>query len=205
MVNMAVFSPTQPRRAKTSSSAGKGAANEEARRTFRYIEPLSAARTLLEDFFSILLEHEEKVEIIDVRAGGTGDDELVELLQGGFRVVALQRAFEIPREVLRARHCMTIDNGSGCVSRTVGAIGTDRHHPHVGQPGDFQSAGGGKFLRPPARSLSCNGYGGFSTGNHTTGSLQRLAREHDILCQQAKSLPLFTGLTGYGLTTHKGS
>jgi hypothetical protein len=31
------------------------AASEEARRTLRYVEPLSDARTPLEDFFSILL------------------------------------------------------------------------------------------------------------------------------------------------------
>jgi len=36
--------------------SSKAAANEEARRTFRYVEPLSAARTPLADFFSILLE-----------------------------------------------------------------------------------------------------------------------------------------------------
>ena len=34
----------------------KAAASEEARRTLRYVEPLSEARTLLADFFSILLE-----------------------------------------------------------------------------------------------------------------------------------------------------
>ena len=34
----------------------KAAANEEGRRTLRYVEPLSAARTKLEVFFSILLE-----------------------------------------------------------------------------------------------------------------------------------------------------
>ena len=33
----------------------KAAASEEARRTLRYVEPLSAARTPLADFFSILL------------------------------------------------------------------------------------------------------------------------------------------------------
>ena len=32
----------------------KAAASEEARRTLRYVEPLSAARTPLADFFSIL-------------------------------------------------------------------------------------------------------------------------------------------------------
>jgi hypothetical protein len=34
----------------------KAAASEEARRTLRYVEPLSEARTPLADFFSILLE-----------------------------------------------------------------------------------------------------------------------------------------------------
>jgi hypothetical protein len=33
----------------------KAAASEEARRTLRYVEPLSDARTLLADFFNILL------------------------------------------------------------------------------------------------------------------------------------------------------
>jgi hypothetical protein len=32
----------------------KAAASEEARRTLRYVEPLSEARTKLADFFSIL-------------------------------------------------------------------------------------------------------------------------------------------------------
>ena len=44
-----------PRRAKTRRSAGKAAASEEARRTLRYVEPLSEVRTKLADFFSILL------------------------------------------------------------------------------------------------------------------------------------------------------
>ena len=35
--------------------SSKAAASEEARRTLRYVEPLSDARTKLEDFFSILL------------------------------------------------------------------------------------------------------------------------------------------------------
>ena len=35
--------------------SSKAAASEEARRTLRYVEPLSEARTMLEDFFSILL------------------------------------------------------------------------------------------------------------------------------------------------------
>jgi hypothetical protein len=34
----------------------KAAASEEARRTLRYVEPLSDARTMLADFFSILLD-----------------------------------------------------------------------------------------------------------------------------------------------------
>jgi hypothetical protein len=36
--------------------SGKAAASEEARRRLRYVEPLSDARTPLEDFFSILLD-----------------------------------------------------------------------------------------------------------------------------------------------------
>src|SRR6185503_10082514 len=75
--------------------SSKAAASEEARRTLRYVEPLSAARTPLEDFFSILLEHEEEVKVIDVRAGRTGDDELLKRLQGGVGIVALQRILEI--------------------------------------------------------------------------------------------------------------
>ena len=35
--------------------SSKATASEGARRTLRYIEPLSPARTPLEDFFSILL------------------------------------------------------------------------------------------------------------------------------------------------------
>jgi len=34
---------------------GQGRACEEARRTLQYVEPLRAARTMLADFFSILL------------------------------------------------------------------------------------------------------------------------------------------------------
>jgi hypothetical protein len=35
--------------------SSKAAANEEARRTLRYVEPLNDARTMLEEFFNILL------------------------------------------------------------------------------------------------------------------------------------------------------
>jgi hypothetical protein len=58
MLKKAAFSPAQPRRPKTHRSAGKAAVSEEARRTLRYVEPLSAARTPLADFFSILLRAE---------------------------------------------------------------------------------------------------------------------------------------------------
>ena len=60
-----------------------------------YVEGLNDARTKLAGFFSFLLQHEEEVKIIDVRAGRTGDDELLECLQRGVGVVALQRALEI--------------------------------------------------------------------------------------------------------------
>jgi hypothetical protein len=38
-------------------AVSKAAASEGARRTLRYVEPLSDARTPLADFFSILLDH----------------------------------------------------------------------------------------------------------------------------------------------------
>jgi len=44
-----------PRRAETRLIPCKAAANEEARRTLRYFELLSEARTTLADFISILL------------------------------------------------------------------------------------------------------------------------------------------------------
>jgi hypothetical protein len=53
---MAPFLTRPLRCAKTPPSTGKAAASEEARRTLRYVETLSDARTLLGDFFSILLE-----------------------------------------------------------------------------------------------------------------------------------------------------
>ena len=39
--------------------SGAAAASEEARRTLRYVEPLSDARTKLADFFSVLLGRNE--------------------------------------------------------------------------------------------------------------------------------------------------
>jgi hypothetical protein len=46
--------PITPGCSKMPSS--KAAASEEARRTLRYVEPLSDVRTMLEGFFSILVE-----------------------------------------------------------------------------------------------------------------------------------------------------
>jgi len=37
-------------------AVSKAAASEEARHTLRYVEPLSYARTMLADFFSILVD-----------------------------------------------------------------------------------------------------------------------------------------------------
>ena len=47
------YNTIHPRMLKKTAS--KAAASEEARRTLRYVEPLSDARTPLADFFSILL------------------------------------------------------------------------------------------------------------------------------------------------------
>jgi hypothetical protein len=46
--------PITPGCSKRPSS--KAAASEEARRTLRYVEPLSDVRTMLAGFFSILVE-----------------------------------------------------------------------------------------------------------------------------------------------------
>ena len=51
--------------------SSKAAASEEARRTLRYVEPLSAARTKLADFFSILLTERETV--MEREQGGDRD------------------------------------------------------------------------------------------------------------------------------------
>jgi hypothetical protein len=67
---MATVLTRPPRCAKTHRSTGKAAANEEARRTLRYVEPLSDARTPLADFFSILLENTYKSAGILPEAGG---------------------------------------------------------------------------------------------------------------------------------------
>ncbi len=55
MFKKALISPARPRRAETRLSTGKAAASEAARRTLRYVEPLSDARTTLAVFFNIRL------------------------------------------------------------------------------------------------------------------------------------------------------
>jgi len=80
----------------------KAAASEEARRTLRYVEPLSDARTPLADFFSILLDSPQPhrsvglaglVEFLDMPSEGwaecggedcfsVGRDVVLELLDG---------------------------------------------------------------------------------------------------------------------------
>jgi len=51
--------------------SSKAAASEGARRTLRYVERLSEARTPLEDFFSILLE--QCLEFVNGQAGIAND------------------------------------------------------------------------------------------------------------------------------------
>ena len=50
--------------------SSKAAASEEARRTLRYVEPLSDARTPLADFFSILLTGDGRISEIVRRFHG---------------------------------------------------------------------------------------------------------------------------------------
>jgi hypothetical protein len=51
----------------------KAAASEEARRTLRYVEPLSEARTKLADFFSILLYQERSGPSISTEPGASNN------------------------------------------------------------------------------------------------------------------------------------
>jgi hypothetical protein len=62
-----------PRCAETHPSIGKAAASEEARRTLRYVEPLSDARTLQADFFSILSVDIEMYRIADIKNSPGGE------------------------------------------------------------------------------------------------------------------------------------
>ena len=55
--------------------SSKAAASEEARRTLRYVEPLSDARTPLAAFFSTLLRDDVAYEIVQSRIGDLDLDE----------------------------------------------------------------------------------------------------------------------------------
>ena len=63
------FSPAQPWRAETRLVPGKAAASDEARRTLRYIEPLSDARTQLAAFFNSLLVDHSNRPTTDIQRG----------------------------------------------------------------------------------------------------------------------------------------
>jgi hypothetical protein len=65
------FSPAQPWRTETRLVPSKAAASEEARRTLRYVEPLSDARMPLADFFSILIREpdQETEKITSISTG----------------------------------------------------------------------------------------------------------------------------------------
>jgi len=69
---LAATSPARPESAKTASRPrtrlvpSKAAASEGARRTLRYVEPLSEARTKLADFFSILLEQRREIGLFRI-------------------------------------------------------------------------------------------------------------------------------------------
>src|SRR5437016_13792306 len=72
------FSPAQPWRAETRLIPSKAATSEEGRRTLRYVEPLSEARTMLADFFNILLEAPASAPDYDTgeEHGGRQEDDL---------------------------------------------------------------------------------------------------------------------------------
>ncbi len=129
----------------------------------------------------------------------------MESLHCGVGVVALQRALEIHGEALRAGHGVTVNSCASRVGRTVGAISADRHHPHLGQTGDFESGSGSEFLGSPTFSASRNGHSGFSTSHYATGPLQWVALAHNTPRHGTKPLPRFSGLPGQGQRMHEGS
>ena len=61
--------------------SSKTAASKEARRTLRYVKPMSAARTKLADFFSILLQESPLLQIVFVDDGGGFGRKLSPFLQ----------------------------------------------------------------------------------------------------------------------------
>ena len=61
--------------------SSKAAASEDARRTLRYVEPLSEVRTKLADFFSILLEVHPELSIRPILIGA-GAQVLLDILAG---------------------------------------------------------------------------------------------------------------------------
>ena len=83
--------------------SSKAAASEEARRTLRYVEPLSAARTPLADFFSILLEHagagaeEISLIVMDVRMPE------IDGIEACRRIKAVEALYDIPIIIMTAR------------------------------------------------------------------------------------------------------
>ena len=66
----------------------KAAASEEARRTLRYIEPLSDARTMLAVFFSILLTQSTNTQTIEAQIAIHGPN-FRSTVQAAHRVVTL--------------------------------------------------------------------------------------------------------------------
>ena len=78
------FSPAHPWRAETRLVPNKAAASEEARRTLRYVELLSEARTKLADVFSILLKIRLDAGrgLIEDRCGGAREGFVVRVVEG---------------------------------------------------------------------------------------------------------------------------
>ena len=62
--------------------SSKAAVSEEARRTLRYGEPLSDTRTMLADFFSILLERKDRSMLDEVKNRVQTVKQLVSELRG---------------------------------------------------------------------------------------------------------------------------
>ena len=81
--------------------SSKAAASKEARRTLRYVEPLSDARTMLADFFSVLIGAVVVCLALTACSGDTSQ-ELLETAEFEERELNVVHAKQLYEEIVRS-------------------------------------------------------------------------------------------------------
>src|SRR5215813_8409640 len=108
------------------------------------------------------------MEVADVRAGGSGLDEVAEHLEKSIRVVAFKSHLRLKPRRPGARNSRRVDERTGCVSRTVDAV-----RAYAGQhrraANRFERAGAGEteFLIASALPISGHPHCRLAARNHT--------------------------------------